>query len=391
MRKRVGMEVSVACSEAARLARIDVVSAYPITPQTHIVERLAEMVAKGQVDAEFLCVESEHSALSACLGASAVGARVFTATAGQGLELMHEVLYIASASRLPIVMAVANRALSAPLNVWGDHSDVMAVRDTGWIQYFAENGQEVFDLTICAFKIAENRNVLLPVMVHMDGFHLTHVVEPLYMLTQEEVDGFLPPFEPLHKLDPEKPVSMGAFAAPFIYTEAKKAQEETIRTSKQYILKTWKDFAALTGREYLPLRTYMMDDAEEVMVVIGSFSEMASVAVDRMRQRGEKVGVLTLKLWRPFPADELREALKGRKLVTVLDRSLSPGSEGGPVYTEVRSTIYDWKDKTKVIGFIGGLGGREISPDDFERMFEKARALSRNGFYGKVEMIGVRE
>ncbi len=390
MRKRVGMEVSLACSEAARLSRVDVVSAYPITPQTHIVERLAEMVAKGQLDAEFLCVESEHSAMSACLGSSAVGARVFTATAGQGLELMHEVLYVASASRLPIVMIVANRALSAPLNVWGDHSDVMAVRDTGWIQYFAENGQEAFDLVPCAFKIAENRNVLLPVMVHMDGFHLTHVVESLYLMSQEEVDSYLPPYEPLHSLNPDKPVTMGAFAAPFIYTEAKKAQQEAVRDSKQYILQAWKEFGALTGREYTPLKSYMMDDAEEVFFVIGSFSEMASVAVDKMRERGEKVGLLSLKLWRPFPTEELKEALRGKQLVAVLDRSLSPGTES-PLFTEVRSSIYDMREKTRVIGFIGGLGGRELSPDDFEQMMERARTLSHNGFVGQAEMIGVRD
>lgn len=390
MRKRVGMEVSLACSEAVKLSRVDVVSAYPITPQTHIVEKLAEMTAKKELEAEYLCVESEHSAMSACLGSSAVGARVFTATAGQGLELMHEVLYIASASRLPIVMAVANRALSAPLNVWGDHSDVMAVRDTGWIQYFAENGQEVFDLTICAFKIAENRNVLLPLMIHMDGFHLTHVVEPLYLLTQEEVDSFLPPYEPLHRLNPDHPVTMGAFAAPFIYTEAKRAQQEIVRNSKEYILQAWKEFGALFGREYTPLKYYKMEDAKEVIFVIGSFSEMASVAVDKMRERGEKVGVLSLKLWRPFPAEELKEALRGKELVVVLDRSLSPGTQA-PVFTEIRSTLYDFRDKTKVLGFIGGLGGRELSPDDFELMVERARTLSHNGYSGQVEMIGVRE
>ncbi len=390
MRKRVGMEVSLAVSEAAKLSRVDIVSAYPITPQTHIVERLADMVAKGQLDAEFLCVESEHSALSACLGASAVGARVFTATAGQGLELMHEVLYVASASRLPIVMVVANRALSAPLNVWGDHSDVMAVRDTGWIQYFAENGQEAFDLIPCAFKLAENRNVLLPVMVHMDGFHLTHVVESLYMMTQEEIDSFLPPYEPLYKLHPDKPVTMGAFATPNIYTEAKKAQEEVVKNSKEYILQTWKEFGALSGREYTPLKSYRMDDAKKVIFVIGSFAEMASTAVDRMRERGEKAGVLSLKLWRPFPAEELREALKGKELVVVLDRSLSPGTQG-PVFTEVRSTLYDLKDRIKVIGFVGGLGGRELSPDDFEHMMERATTLSLNGYMGQSEMIGVRE
>jgi len=202
--KRVGLESSIAIAEAVKLASADVVSAYPITPQTHIVERLAQMVADGELDANYIPVDSEHSAMSGCLGASAVGARTFTATAGQGLELMHEVLYLASSMRLPIVMAVCNRALSAPLSIWGDHSDVMAVRDTGWIQIFAENAQQAFDLTLCAFRIAEDPAVLFPVMVHIDGFHLSHVIEPVLVPEPEEVNRFLPKFQPLYALNPDK-------------------------------------------------------------------------------------------------------------------------------------------------------------------------------------------
>jgi pyruvate ferredoxin oxidoreductase alpha subunit len=206
------MEVSLAIAEAAKMANVDVVAAYPITPQTHIVERMAEIVANGELDAEYIPVESEHSAMSACLGSSAAGARTFTATAGQGLELMHEVLFVASAMRLPIVMSVANRALSSPLNVWGDQSDLMAVRDTGWIQIICENGQEAYDLTLCAFRIAEDHRILLPVMVHCDGFYLTHVVEPIEFPTQEEVNKYLPPFNYPLPLNPDKPVTMGAFS-----------------------------------------------------------------------------------------------------------------------------------------------------------------------------------
>src|SRR5512137_142612 len=217
--KRVGMEVSIAVAEAVGLCDADVVAAYPITPQTHIVEHLAEMVANGDLDAEFVPVESEHSAMSACMGSAATGARTFTATAGQGLELMHEVLYAASSMRLPIVMAVANRALSAPLSVWGDHSDVMAVRDTGWIQIFVENGQEAVDNTICAFRMAEDRRALLPVMIHLDGFYLTHVIEPVLLPEQNEVDDFLPPNNFPFPLNPTKPVTMGDFAPPVVYTE----------------------------------------------------------------------------------------------------------------------------------------------------------------------------
>ncbi len=212
MTKKVGIETSLAIGEAAKLANVDVVAAYPITPQTHIVEHLADLVANGELEAAYIPVESEHSALSACLGASAVGARVFTATAGPGLELMHEVLYVASSMQLPMVLAVANRALSAPLSVWGDHSDAMAVRDVGWIQIFTENGQEVFDNILCAFHIGEDRRVLLPVMVHLDGFHLSHMIEPVYIPEKMEVDKFLPPYSHPLPLDPDKPVTMGAFA-----------------------------------------------------------------------------------------------------------------------------------------------------------------------------------
>ena len=225
MTKRVGMEVSVAIGEMVKMADVDVIAAYPITPQTHIVEHIAELVADGELDAEYVPVESEHSALSACLGSAAAGARTFTATAGQGLELMHEVLYVASGMRLPIVMTVANRALSSPLSVWGDHSDAMAVRDTGWIQIFSENGQEVIDNVICAFRIAEDKDVLLPVMLHLDGFHLSHVIEPMLFPEAEEVKSFLPPFKYPLPLHPSKPVAMGDFAPPFIFTEAKWAQE----------------------------------------------------------------------------------------------------------------------------------------------------------------------
>src|SRR5512137_1031938 len=219
------MEVSLAVSETVKLANADVIAAYPITPQTHIVEHLADLVAQGELNAEYIPVESEHSAMSACLGSSATGARTFTATAGQGLELMHEVVYVASAMRLPIVMAVTNRALSAPLSVWGDHSDVMAVRDTGWIQIFVENGQEAIDNIFCAFRMAEDHRVLLPVMVHLDGFHLSHMVEPVTFPEQAAVDAFLPPNDFPMPLNPAKPVAMGDFAPPAVFTEAKWAQE----------------------------------------------------------------------------------------------------------------------------------------------------------------------
>ena len=229
--KRVGMEVSIAAAEAVKLARAEAIAAYPITPQTHIVEHLSELVADGELDAEFVPVESEHSALSVCAGTSAAGARTYTSTSSQGLELMHEILFIVSGMRLPIVMSVANRALSAPLSIWNDHSDIMAARDCGWVQIFTENGQEVFDQTICAFKIAEDPRVLIPTIVNLDGFTLSHVVEPLYLVDQEAVDQFLPTYNAVHRLHPDKPITMGAFGMPEIYSEARKAHDIALRSS----------------------------------------------------------------------------------------------------------------------------------------------------------------
>ncbi len=391
MSKRVGMEASFAIAEAAKLARIEVAAAYPITPQTHIVERLSELVADGEVDAEFICVESEHSAMSACLGSAATGARTYTATAGQGLELMHEVLYVASSSRLPIVLTVADRALSGPLSVWGDHSDAMATRDCGWIQVFTISGQEAFDQTICAFKIAEDPKVLFPMMVHLDGFHISHVVEPIILLDQEEVDSFLPPFKYPFPLNPDKPVTMGAFGPPVIYTEAKKAQEEALIATKGTILEVWNEFGKKFGRHYSPVETYMAEDAEILLLTMGSFSQTAEVAIDKMRGEGKKVGLVKLRLWRPFPFEELREALRDVQLLVVFDRCLSYGGTGGPVCGEVKAALYGEEKKPKIVSFVGGLGGRDILPDHFEYMVSRGLEVVEKGQDRAYEMIGVRE
>jgi len=391
MAKRVGMEVSIAVAEVAKLANVDVVAAYPITPQTHIVEHLAELVANGELDAAYIPVESEHSAMSACLGAVAVGARTFTATAGQGLELMHEVLYIASSMRLPIVMAVANRALSAPLSVWGDHSDAMAVRDTGWIQIFVENGQEAIDNVLCAFRIAEDRRVLLPVMVHLDGFHLTHMIEPLLLPEQSEVDRFLPPYQYPLPLNPDKPVTMGAFAPPFIYSEIKWAQEVNLRASKEVILQCWDEFGGFFGRHYSLVECYHSEDAKVLLLTMGSFSETAMMAIDKMRGEGKDVGLIKLRLWRPFPFDEIRQAVKNAEVLIVLDRALSVGGPGGPVCSEIRSALYDETKKPRVVSFVGGLGGRDITVAGFENIINRGIEISQTGSEQEFEMFGVRE
>jgi len=391
MAKRVGIEVSLAIAEAVKLANADVVAAYPITPQTHIVEHLAELVANGELDASYIPVESEHSAMSACLGASAVGARTFTATAGQGLELMHEVLYVASAMRLPVIMTVANRALSAPLSVWGDQSDVMAVRDTGWIQLFVENGQEAVDNVLCAFRIGEDPRVLLPVMIHLDGFYLSHVVEPVVFPEQSQVDRFLPPFKYPLPLHPDKPLTMGAFAMPIIYSEAKKAQEVNLEAAKEVILECWGEFGNLFGRYYSPVEHYHSDDAKVLLLTLGSFSETAMTAVDKMRGEGGEVGLVRLRLWRPFPFAEIRQAVRNAEVLIVLDKAISFGGPGGPVCSEVRSALYGEDKKPKVIGFVGGLGGRDITPAGFEEIINKGIEISQKGSDKEFEIYGVRE
>lgn len=391
MATRVGAEGSFAVAEAVRLADTDVIAAYPITPQTHIVERLSEMVADGDLNADFIYVESEHSAMSVSVGSAAVGARTFTATAGQGLELMHEVLYIASSMRLPIVMAVTDRALSGPLNVWGDHSDVMATRDCGWIQYFGENAQEVFDLTLCAFKIAEDPKVLFPVMIHMDGFHVSHVVEPYMLLDQEELGDFIgKPAYPF-PLDPNKPVTMGAFAPPIIYSECRKAQDVAINNILPVIQQVWDEFGRRFGRQYKPIETYMTDDAETIMVAIGSFSQMAEAAVDKLRAEGKKVGLVRIRLWRPFPLELFRNAVKNAKNIIVFERSLSYGGVDGPVCAEVKSALYGTADAPRVMNFIGGLGGRDMSPKNFEAVFKRAEEIADKNLDIQYETIGVRE
>ena len=391
MGERVGIEVSQAIAEAAMLANVDVVAAYPITPQTHIVEHLASLVADGDLDAEYIPVESEHSAMSACLGAAATGARTFTATAGQGLELMHEVLYVASAMQLPVIMAVANRALSSPLNVWGDQSDLMSVRDTGWIQIVAANGQEALDNVICAFAIGEDRRVLLPVMVHVDGFFLTHVIEPIIMPDREEVDRFLPPNDYPLPLDPERPLTMGAFAPPVLYPEAKKAQDVNLRGAREVIREHWERFGNAFGRHYGPLECYRTEGARTLLLTMGSISGTGCAAVDKMRDEGKDVGLVQLRLWRPFPFEEFRSAVKDADDLVVVDRAISFGGPGGPFCSEVRAALYNEEKRPRVTGFVAGLGGRDITVAGFEAMVARGVEIAEKGSDQEYETYGVRE
>jgi pyruvate ferredoxin oxidoreductase alpha subunit len=389
--KRIGIEGASAVAEAVKLANVDVVAAYPITPQSHIAERLSDFVANGELNAQYVSVESEHSAMSACLGSAAVGARTFTATAGQGLELMHEVLYIASSMRLPIVMAVANRALSGPLNIWGDHSDVMATRDCGWIQMFAESAQQAFDLILCAFKIAENKSVLFPTMVNIDGFHISHVIESLLTIEPKDVDKFLPKNNYPYPLDPAKPVTMGTFALPSYYTEVKKSLDVALRGCKPIILSVWDEFNELTGRKYLPIEKYKTDNADVVLVTMGSYSETAMAAVDELRNNGINVGLIRIRLWRPFPFDELKEAMANVNTLIVLDRALSFGGTIGPVCSEIRAALYHETVRPKIVGFTGGLGGRDITSKTFVNIIQMGIKKANQDKFNEVQIIEVRE
>jgi len=385
------MEVSLAVSEAVKLANVDCIAAYPITPQTHIVEHLSELVAEGHLDAEFIPVESEHSAMSVCIGTSAVGARTFNSSSAQGLALMHELLFIAASMRFPIVLAIVNRTLSAPLNIWNDHSDIMASRDCGWIQLFVDNGQQAFDQTLCAFRIGEDRRVLLPVAVNIDGFSLSHVVEPLELVSQEMADKFLPPYRPLYTLHPDQPVTMGAFAMPEIYMETKKAHEVALRNAKQVIIEIWDEWAKLTGRSYQPIEGYRLEGAEMAILAAGGVCEVAMEAVDAMRQQGKPVGLLKLRLWRPFPFEELLKGISGVKTLIVIDRALSTGGPGGPIYSEVRSALYAHPKRPKVLGFIAGLGGRDVPPEQIMEMVDQGLAKRGKKKTEEFSMIGVRE
>jgi len=390
MTKRVGMEIAFAAAEAVALCKPEVVAAYPITPNTHIPEHLSDIVADGRINAEFICVESEHSALSACCGASAAGARAFTATSSQGLLFMGEVMPIVSAMRLPVIMAIGNRALSGPINIWNDHSDIMSQRDTGWISLFASNGQEVVDMMIQAFKIGEHRDVLLPVNINLDGFQLTHVVEPILFPEQDEVDQFLPEYKPYATIHPDKPVSMGTLGMPEIFNEAMKAKDMALINSKKVILEIWKEWKEQFGREYAPVTTYKTEGARVLLLTVGSMDETAEVGIDELRERKVPVGLVRLKLWRPFPSEEIRKAVKGAKVLAVMDRAVSCGGAAGPVCAEVKSALYGEQDCPAIVNYIIGLGGRDVTVDDFITIAEKAAKAEKEKPKEAYEIYGVR-
>lgn len=356
---------SDAAAISAKLCDPKVVSAYPATPQTIIVERLAEMVNNGEMDAEMVRSESEHSAMSVQLGAQATGVRTFGATCSQGLALMHEMLHVVSGLRLPCVMAVANRALSAPINIWNDHSDTMAARDTGWLQLHCENNQEVFDTVIQAYRVAEDESVQLPVMVCLDGFVLTHLYESVDVPTQAQVDSFLPSYKPTYQLDPKKPITIGPIAAPNSYMEFKHQQQEAMQESLKVIKRVSSDFSKSFGRAYGngAIEQYRVKDADVVIVAMGSVCGTVRNFVDNHKG----VGLLKVKSFRPFPGEDVCKALEGVKKVAVIDRAVSFGNEG-PLFTEVKAAC----NNKNINDFIAGLGGRPISVEDVEFVFKRA-------------------
>jgi pyruvate ferredoxin oxidoreductase alpha subunit len=382
------IESSRAVAEAVGLCRPDVISAYPITPQTHIVEELSSMVADGEVDAEYVRVESEHSAASVCLGAVAAGSRAYSATTSQGLLLMAEVLYNIAGMRLPLVITGVNRAVSAPLSIWNDHQDTLGLRDTGWLQLYAENSQEVLDMHIQAYKIAEDDRVLLPVMVCMDGFILTHTYESVDVPTQEEVDAFLPRYNPLYRLDPDDPYTLGAYAGPELYQEMRYEIQQDALASKEVVQEVARDFQAAFGRWSGDLLDpYRCEDAETIFVAMGTVVGTLRDWVDIQREQGEKVGVLKLRCYRPFPADELRQALAGAKRVVVLEKAVSVGGYG-IVASEIRAELCGQPTTPAVTCAVAGLGGRDITFDTLDEMMRRAKAGERDFFAGlRTELL----
>ena len=393
MAKIVAATGNEAVANALMQVNPDVSAAYPITPATDIMQRFTSFVSNAEVKTEMILVESEHSAMSACIGASAAGGRVMTATSSQGLALMWEMLFIASGTRLPIVMPVVNRALSAPLNIHGDHSDAMGARDSGWIQLWSENAQEAYDNTIQAFRIAEHMDIRLPVMVCLDGFIISHSIERIEYLEDDEVKNFVGEFKQLNPLlDIEHPVSYGPLILPDYYMEFRKAQDEVESKVSKMVLDVAKDFEKISGRRYGLFETYRLDDAEIGLVILNSAAGTSKDVVDEFRNRGIKAGLLKPRLYRPFPYNETGEALKHLKAVCVLDRADAFGGSYGPVFLDISTSLYAYKDKPILINKIYGLGGRDYLPEHAELVLNELVDIGKTGTVKSFkEYIGVRE
>jgi pyruvate ferredoxin oxidoreductase alpha subunit len=373
------------------VSRPQVIAAYPITPQTMIIEHLAEFLAAGTLDAEMMRVESEHSAMSAVIAAEATGVRTYTATSSQGLALMHEPLFVAPPLHLPIVMSVVNRTVAAPLGIWVEHNDTMPQRDTGWMQVYVEDAQEALDMVIQSYRAGEQVDVELPTMVCMDAFLVSHTIESVDLPGQDAVDSFLPPFRPIHAyLDPDRPLVLGAAAPPEYIQEVRWETDLRMRRAAEVIEDTERAFAKAFGRSYGgAFETYRLEDAEVALVTLGTVTSTAREVVDRLREKGQKVGMIKLRYFRPFPTERLREATAHLKALGVYDRAVSYGV-GGPTYIEARNALYDLAN-IPVLGFLAGLGGRDVTREDVELMFKKTDAAAGRGRRaGGVTWIGTR-
>ena len=383
-------------NEAAAIAmkqiNPDVVAAFPITPSTEVPQYFSTFVNNGQVDTEFVAVESEHSAMSACIGAQAAGSRAMTATSANGLSLMWEMIYIASSLRLPMVMTLVNRAVSGPLNIHNDHSDAMGARDSGWIQLFSENNQEAYDNLIMAHRIAEHKDVLLPLMVCQDGFITSHSIENIELIEDEKVKEFVGTYKPAHYLlNDKEPIAVGPLDLQHHLFEHKKQQADAMRNAKKVILEVAADFEKMTGRKYEFFEKYKMEDSEIVIVCMNSTAGTAKYTADRLREKGIKAGVLKVRVFRPFPAEEIAEALKGQKAIAVLDKSDSLNAAGGALFEDVVSGMYTNGINVPTVNYVYGIGGRDTTVDDLEKVYTDLQKIAESG---KVEnpyrYLGVR-
>lgn len=393
MARRNRLSGNEAVAEALRQINPDVFPAFPITPSTEIPQYFASFVANGKVDTEFIPVESEHSSMSAAIGASAAGARALTATSSCGLAFMWEELYIAASNRLPLALALVNRALSGPININCDHSDSMGARDSGWIQIYAENNQEAYDNMVQAFRISEHKDVKLPIMICQDGFITSHAVENIELLEDEEVRSFVGEYEPEnYLLNPDCPMAVGPYSVTDYYMEAKRNQAEGMRHVEQVVLDTAKEFAELSGREYGLFEAYRLEDAERAVVMIGSAAGTTKDAIDRLREKGEKVGLLKIRLYRPFPADAIAEALKNVKAVAVMDRAEGYSNHGGPLGADVMAALFRARSTALAANIIYGLGGRDVRVEDMEQVFEDLQTMIDQNDAGETyRYMGLRE
>ncbi|MBR1390671.1 MAG: pyruvate ferredoxin oxidoreductase [Lachnospiraceae bacterium] len=390
---RTRMSGNEALAEAIRQINPDVMPAFPITPSTEIPQFVSTMVANGEVDTEFIPVESEHSSMSAAIGASAAGARTLTATSSAGLAYMWEVVYVAASSRLPIVMAVVNRGLTGPLNINAEHSDSMGARDSGWIQIYAENNQEAYDNMLQAYRIAEHEQVHLPVMICQDGFITSHAVENISLLEDEPVKKFVGEYEPQHYLlKEEEAMAVGPYAVSNYCMEAKKAQAEAMIRSKQVILDVAKDYEQLSGRSYGFYEGYRLEDADYAVVAIGSVCGTTKDAIDRLREKGVKAGLLKVRVFRPFPGEEFAEALRGCKAVAIMDRAESYSGQGGPLGAELMAAMYRAKVQAEAVNIMYGLSGRDVRVEDIEKVYADLQDMAENGkTFAQYPYLGLRE